>query len=316
MVIDVRAFAQKARKHPLLLPFKRILKPQPKVPKKGADISLMDAPAKVRYKMAHDRRPILTQWADKVAVREYVSEKIGSGFLTTLYLATRDANEIHIADLPREFAFKPSHGSGAGIFVHESADPSNVLPLEVSKLTWKDKFHIHPDSLDESALRRIGQRWLSMRYENNNQWFEWVYSTIEARLILEEYLTDRDGNPPVNYLIYTYHGTPAYIVVWNVFTAYIALVSPQWEHLDVKSKKWPLASRENMPSKPENLDQMLEVASKLSNGIDFVRVDLYNDGQKITFSEMTNYPGAGRSPAYSLEFDREVSVHWKSFDGY
>jgi len=84
----------------------------------------------------------------------------------------------------------------------------------------------------------------------------------------------------------------------------------------VTSKKWPLASRENMPAKPENLAEMLKIAAELSGGIDFVRVDLYNDGEKITFSEMTNYPGGGRSPAYSLEFDQSISKYWKSFDGY
>jgi hypothetical protein len=316
MAIDLKILIKSVKKHPLLSPVRRILKPQPKVPKKGADMSLMDGPAKVRYKMAHDRREILIQWADKVAVRDYVAEKIGAEHLTRLYLATTDPKEIAVLNLPREFAFKPSHGSGAGVFVHEGADPANVLPKSVRNLKWKDKFHIHPDSLDEEALRKVGAKWLKMRYERNNEWYEWAYENIKPRLIVEEYLSDSNGSPPVNYLVYTYHGIPGYVTVWNVFTSYIALVSPEWEHLDVKSKKWSLASRENMPAKPVNLEKMLEIAKTLSNGIDFVRVDLYNDGNRITFSELTNYPGGGRSPAYSPEFDAQIGVYWKSFDGY
>ena len=45
--------------------------------------------------------------------------------------------------------------------------------------------------------------------------------------------------------------------------------------------------------KPECIDQMFEIAEKLSKDIPFVRVDLYEVGGKIYFGEMTFFPDAG-----------------------
>jgi len=304
------------RQHPLLKPLKKLIPNKSKIPDKGTDISLLDYTGKVRYKMAHDRRPQLSQWADKVAVREYVSEKIGSKYLNELYIATKKVEDIKWKSLPREFAFKPSHGSGAGIFVRENADVQNNLPTNTDELKWINSFHIHPDKVEIPVLRDIGSRWLQMRYENFHPWYEWVYEDIQAQLIVEKYATDSDGNPPTNFLIYTFHGSPAYIIIANVFSGFRVMVTPEWEHIAVKSKVRNYASREYVPPRPENLGEMLSIAKTLSGGVDFVRVDLYNDGQKILFGEMTNYPGGGRSGPYSKKFDRIFSSYWKHFDGY
>lgn len=276
----------------------------------------MDWPQKLQHKMAFDRRPILTQWADKVAVRAYVAEKIGSQFLTEVYAITNDLDKIVFSSLPREFAFKPSHGSGAGVFIHESADTFNRLPVDIEQVKWGKKFHIHPDCVDDQLLNKIGNRWLQLRYESSNSWFEWVYQEIPARLIVEEYIHSENNSTPTNVLCYTFHGECKFIIVYNVFTKYFIMLTPEWEYIEVNSKKWPAVPREMIPPKPKNLSELLRIASVLSDGIDFVRVDLYNEGERILFSEMTNYPGAGRRPAFTKEFDRYLSGFWKSFDGY
>ena len=48
--------------------------------------------------------------------------------------------------------------------------------------------------------------------------------------------------------------------------------------------------KSELVSKPANLTQMLECAKKLASGIDMVRVDLYSNGNKIWFGEMTLTP--------------------------
>ena len=42
--------------------------------------------------------------------------------------------------------------------------------------------------------------------------------------------------------------------------------------------------------RPKNLDAMMDVVKKLASGIDMVRVDLYSNGSKIWFGEMTLTP--------------------------
>ncbi len=50
--------------------------------------------------------------------------------------------------------------------------------------------------------------------------------------------------------------------------------------------------------KPENFEEMLEVARKLSAGDEYVRVDLYNVDGKIYFGEMTYTPDVGYHKAF------------------
>lgn len=45
--------------------------------------------------------------------------------------------------------------------------------------------------------------------------------------------------------------------------------------------------------KPKNMDEMFELASNLSKGMPFVRVDFYNNDGDIRFGEMTLYPDGG-----------------------
>ena len=45
--------------------------------------------------------------------------------------------------------------------------------------------------------------------------------------------------------------------------------------------------------KPQCMDKMFHIASQLSKGLPFVRVDLYDCGGKIYFGEMTFFPDSG-----------------------
>ena len=57
-------------------------------------------------------------------------------------------------------------------------------------------------------------------------------------------------------------------------------------------------TRENYPLKikmPDNFNQMVEIAEKLSSGMPHVRVDLYNVKGRIFFGEFTFFHGSGLS---------------------
>ena len=57
---------------------------------------------------------------------------------------------------------------------------------------------------------------------------------------------------------------------------------------------------------PLNLNEMINVAEKLSAGIPFLRVDLYNVNAKIYFGELTFYPASGLSRWTDDKWDREI----------
>ena len=56
--------------------------------------------------------------------------------------------------------------------------------------------------------------------------------------------------------------------------------------------------------KPFSLSKMVEIASKLSNGFNFVRVDLYEINNKPMFGELTFLPGMSHN--LTLEKQEEL----------
>src|SRR5437867_114146 len=84
---------------------------------------------KVRWRMLKDRRPILTTFADKVAVREVVARLAGSEYLTECLAVVADARELDRTRLPREFVVKASHASGGVWIVSDGAPDQGVVKL-------------------------------------------------------------------------------------------------------------------------------------------------------------------------------------------
>ena len=51
---------------------------------------------------------------------------------------------------------------------------------------------------------------------------------------------------------------------------------------------------------------MMDLSRRLAEGIRFVRVDFYQVGEKVLFSEMTFYPCGGFLPLGSEQQDRQM----------
>ena len=60
--------------------------------------------------------------------------------------------------------------------------------------------------------------------------------------------------------------------------------------------------RDELIPKPKNLEQMLEIAQKLSKPFPVVRVDLYNLDGRIVFGEMTFTSLGGLMNFYTKDF--------------
>lgn len=59
-------------------------------------------------------------------------------------------------------------------------------------------------------------------------------------------------------------------------------------------------------NRPQNFDEMKQVAALLSEGFPFVRVDLYNTHGKVYFGELTFYPSSGYGQFHPENFDFEM----------
>lgn len=233
---------------------------------------------KLQWLKIYDRRPEYTIMVDKYKVREYIAEKIGEQYLIPLIGVWDSADEVDFSSLPDKFAMKCNHNSGLGMCI------------------CSDKSKLNIDRVRNGLKRGMKQDYyLTGR--------EWPYKNVPRKVIAEQFLQS-DESGLTDYKIHCFNGVPKFILVCRDRFSEVGLTedfyNTEWEHLDVKRPNIPNAS-ENI-EKPEKLDEMLEIARKLSEGIPFLRVDLYYVSGKIYFSELTFFPASG--------FERFVPEKW------
>jgi hypothetical protein len=231
--------------------------------------------------------PKATILADKIAVRDFVTSRIGSEFLTRLYYRGDCPKAIDYAALPPQFVLKGAHGSGPGM---------RVLVRNKSLLS-KRRFV----SLASRILRR------RCGPEVN----EWWYEHITPRILIEEMLLEENGSIPADLKFYVFNGVARYV---QVIDGRHELPRSGFYDRDWLPQPFTreVFSRPLEVGRPPRLNQMFEVAEALAAGFDFVRVDLYAVRRRIIFGEMTLAPGAGWIPFRPAIYDRILGQCWSS----
>ena len=221
----------------------------------------------------------IPNFADKILVREYVEKLIGIKYLVPVLGVYEDAKQIDFKELPSKFVMKTNHGSGW-----------NIICMN------KNQFNI------DEAKNKLNY-WLSLNYYNVGR--EWQYKFIKPKILVEDFLSNVDGSPITDYKLFCFDGKPQFIQVdLDRFTNH----RRQFYDLNWNLQEFTtLFKRESIPlSKPNNLKEMIEIAKKLSVGFAFVRVDLYNDGERLFFGEFTLHHGGGCEPFIPAKFDRKL----------
>ncbi len=268
---------------------------------------------KVLWKMLKDRRPLLTTFADKIAVRDYVAHAVGPEVLTELYAVVADPTELEPDRLPERFVVKPNHASGMIWIVGDEA-PSQQLVSDDSTRQTSEIFTTTPDRLDWDMLRAACRRWLSINYADLE--LEWAYRHIPPRIMVEELLRGPDGHVPPDYKLYVFHGR---VRLLEVHTDRFGdhrcnLVGPDWAPVDAQLIYPPAPQA---PTRPDSLEKMIHIAETLGKETDFVRVDLYDVDGRIVFGELTSIPGGPYAPGFTPKsFDLELGGYWNLPDQY
>jgi len=245
---------------------------------------------KIRYKMAYDRRPILTLFADKLAVRSYVESRIGKNHLSKVYTVAPSYSELDWNRVPEEFVLKVNHGCRGVVVVTKNADLGASLPLPDKRKPWK--MHIvHPLALDKELMGRWVDLWLKRSY-NWRRWkySEWAYSKVKRRVFIEEFL---GGNQVLarNLKVLSFHGIAASVIVTR-------LGLNGREEAEGRFSPAELEFATNLSGVSlADLRTLVAHSELLSSETDFVRVDWILTPRGPIFGELTNYPAAGGTPA-------------------
>ncbi len=250
---------------------------------------------KIRWKMRYDRRPLLTLTTDKYRVIDYLKEQGFGDIVKKVYFITGNPNEIPFDDLPDRFIIKSNHSSGDIILIDNGRD--FVTKTELTR---------------EGIIAKCNQ---FLHHRHWNEINEWSYQGIKPVIIVEEFLADENGLPPVDYKFLCFSGKAKIIeVVEDRFDNYSDnYYDDKWNILNFTWSDWP--GKKGLPSRkpvkrPSNFAEMVKVAETLAEPFDFVRVDLYSIAGKIYFGEFTHYPSAGIGEFDPESYDTILGNYW------
>lgn len=225
-----------------------------------------------------------TRLADKYLVREYVKDQGLENILVKLYGKWDKAEYIDWDSLPNTFVMKVNNGSG-------------------DVLVCRDK-----SKLDIKKATKTFARLLATPFGYSTG--EPHYVSIPPCIIAEELLDNTKQPIPVDtlidYKIWCFDGKPE--CIWACYNRFkdsveVATYDLDWNfhpEYSIFTEHYIKASK--LLPRPKSLDEMLSIASKLSQGFPELRVDLYEVADKPYFGELTFSSNYGMMDFYTEEY--------------
>lgn len=230
-------------------------------------ISFFDKMQWLKYYI-YNKSSLVASCYNKYTVREYLKQKGCEGCLNQLYGAWDAIDEIPWDELPDEFVMKVANGYSNHVFKRagEPFDQKKAIKT-LRKSSWFTKF----------AFRINGDMF--------------AYETPQ-KIICERLLHSADGyKVPDDYKFYCFHGVPRYIeVMWDRYGAN-KKYNEIFVDIDLNDRHDLEAEASDEPYVwPPCLDEMKDLAAKLSEDFPFVRVDFYVENGHPVFGELTFTP--------------------------
>jgi hypothetical protein len=228
------------------------------------------------------RDPLLPIVADKIAVRDYLTARVGSQYLVPVLGVWDCPAEVPLDTLQRPCVIKPTASSGM------------VAILRVG------------EQIDQAALRKRMGRWQRNDYSKLHR--EWFYAGLDNRLMAEVMLQGEKGELPADYKVYVIGGSVRFIQVdRGRFKQHTRnLYSTQWDLLPVRLT----LENHGVDERPDCLSEMISIAEKLADEFEFLRVDYYWVNDKLYIGELTNTPGAGFETFIPNSYAVELGSYW------
>lgn len=221
--------------------------------------------------------------SDKYEVRNYIKEKLGNSadkYLSEIYGVWNKVDEIELDKLPEKFVIKPTNGTGDVVICKEK----KIFNFEKAK---------------KKLLSNSNNNFASLTKE-------WVYYDLKQKFLVEEFIESSDGKAIKDYKFFCFYGKPQFLFVCSERD-----IDPKFDFYDLEWNAIPVENGHkrlgNIP-RPELLEEMIKVATKLSEDFPHVRVDLYQENGKVYFGELTFFHFGGfttfEPDIYDFEFGK------------
>lgn len=226
------------------------------------------------------RKREFSKLVDKYEVKSFIREH--SNILTIPTIAVYDKIEdIDINALPNSFVIKTTHDSGGYSIC-------------------RDKKHFDWNQAKLKLTR-------SLKHNYYLEGREYPYKHVKPRIIVEKYMVDESGYELKDYKFFCFGGKVyCFKIDFGRSTVHHANYYDREYHLlSLGETICPPQPNANMKF-PNNLQEMIREAEKLSKGFPFLRVDFYNINNDIYFGELTFYPNGGMGKFIDKEWNEKL----------
>jgi len=237
----------------------------------------------VQWRKVFDHNPLFTTLCDKLAAKRWVAERFPDmPLVQPVWVGTRPEDVPEAFTVPG-YIIKANHGCRANYFPHR-------------------------EPLPRPQLNKLMARWLRRSYYLQGQW---GYRDIDRRLLVEPCIGG--GGSLTEYCFRCHDGV--------VVACYIV----RDQHQDTESgcdfagdgtRLPPMHGKDparNLPPDYVLSDSYFyarDTASRISRGLDHVRVDFLVDGDSIYLGEITIYPGSGYGDERYSQIDGPIELAW------
>jgi len=232
---------------------------------------------KLNWCKLYDRKLSYSLMADKYEVKKIVEEKIGKEYVIPCFGVWSSVDEIDWDMLPNSFVLKCTHDSGGNFII-------------------KDKVSINKNDLVCQIRKKLSTSYYKFG-------LEWPYKNIKPRVLAEFLLEDGCENELIDYKWLCFNGEPQVMYITNKGTygeIYENYYDMDFNPLDI-NHNFPRRMSEYI--KPQEFQKMKQLASILSKGLSFIRIDFFDVNGKIYFGEYTFYDHAGLRPFTSEKWN-------------
>lgn len=218
--------------------------------------------------------PLRVFVSDKEFVKIYVKAIVGDKYNVPTIDVIRSAADVSSYTFPSDCCIKPTHGSGIVILRRNNEPINEALIKSWFRINF---YHIGREANYKTLLPKVIVEPLVFN-DTNIEDYKFFCLNGVAKLVQVD--VDR----------YIDHKRRIFDIDWN---------PQEFSMLYPKS--------DAILKKPDNFDEMLDVAQRLATGFGFVRVDLYSDGTSCLVGEITNCHGSASENFIPLSAEATAS---------
>jgi hypothetical protein len=202
--------------------------------------------------------PLRVFVSDKEFVKLYVKAIVGDQYNVPTIAVLKSIEEVKNFSFPSKCCIKPTQASGE-VILRKNGEPVDVSEIE---------------------------KWFAINYYESGR--EANYKMLKPKIIVEPLIFDKSDVE--DYKFFCFNGKARFVQVDidRRSNHKRKFFDSNWNELDF-SILYPKTT--SHIHKPENFDEMINIAETLSQKFSLLRVDLYSSGMSLYVGELTNCHG-------------------------